>query len=91
MIQVRELYIRKDKEQPTINQETSMIRAKSSRVKDRGNILFTGGCKRDKDGWAIDENGELLFWILPRNRSLRWPSNSRVIGEGETEIDRDDV
>ena len=73
-----------------IDEEASMVDAKPSPVKDRGDILFTDGCKRQ--GWlGIGENGELLFWISPRNRSVRWPSNSKVIGEGETEIDRDDI
>ena len=79
------------KERSAIDKETTNVLAKSSTVKDQGNGLFTDGCKRDKDGWVSGEKGELLFWIPSHNTSLRWPSNRKVIGEGETEIDCDDV
>ena len=73
-----------------MNEEMLTV-AKPSSVKNREDNLFTDGCKRDKDGWVIGEKDELLFWIPPQNTSLRWPSNSRVIGVGETEIECNDA
>ena len=49
MIRFLELYTRK--ERSAIVEETLIVSAKSSLVKDRGNGLFTDGCKRDRDGW----------------------------------------
>ena len=51
MIRFLELYTRK--ERSAIVEETLIVSAKSSLVKDRGNGLFTDGCKRDKDGWLV--------------------------------------
>ena len=88
-IRIWELFTRR--EQPTVGEETSIVCAKTLPVKDQGNSLFTDRCKRDADGWVIGEEGELLFWIPPHNASLRWPSNLKVIGEGETDVDCDSV
>ena len=87
-IRIWELFTRR--EQPTAGEETSIVCAEPSPVKDQANNLFTDGCERDEDGWVIGEEGELLFWIPPHNASLRWPSNSKVIGEGETDVDCDE-
>ena len=88
-IRIWELFTRR--ELPTAGEEMSIVRAKPSSVRDQENSLFTDRCKRSADGWVIGEEGELLFWIPPLNTSLRWPSNSRAIGVGETEINCDDV
>ena len=67
MIRFLELCTRK--EQSAIVEETLIVLEKSSLVNDRGNGLFTDGCKRDKDGWLSGGRSELLFWTPPHNYS----------------------
>ena len=70
------------KDRSAIDEEMAIVywNTKSSRVKGRGNKLFTDGCKRDEDSWVIGEKREWSVWIPPYNTSLRWPRNSKVIG-----------
>ena len=67
MIRFWELCTRK--ERSAIVKETLIVLEKSSLVNDRGNGLFTDGCKRDKDGWLSGGRSELLFWTPPHNYS----------------------
>ena len=76
------------KDRSAIDEEMAIVywNTKSSRVKGRGNKLFTDGCKRDEAGWVISEKGELLFWIPPITRLCDVRETRRLL-----EVDCEDV